>query len=174
MTSHRPAPSEYAPFFAGYVSLVPETEILPVLDAQRAEVRRLAASIPQERERHAYAPGKWTIRDVFGHIADAERVFGYRAFCIGRGETVSLPGFDENAYVAQAGFAACPLEDLVGEWTLLRDANLVTLRRLDAAGWERVGTANGSAVSERALAFIMAGHVRHHLRVLDERYLAGA
>jgi Zn-dependent M28 family amino/carboxypeptidase len=166
----RPRDDEYVPSFSGYVSLVPETEVLPVLESQRAEVRAFAAAIPAERERHAYAAGKWTIRDVFGHLGDGERVFGYRAFCIGRGDTVALPGFDENAYVTRSGFAECPLSDLVDELLHLRDANLATFRRLDAAGWARVGTANNSPVSVRALAFIMAGHVRHHLRILSERY----
>jgi hypothetical protein len=170
----RPTTTEHAPYYAGYVSLVPEANVVAALDAQRADLRRAVGAVAAERERYAYAAGKWTVRDVFGHIGDAERVFGYRAFCIGRGETAPLPQFDENAYVAQAGFASCALETLVGEWTLLRDANLVTFRRLDAAGWDRMGTAAGHPVSVRALAFIMVGHVRHHLRVLAERYGIGA
>lgn len=168
---HHPAASEYAPFYAGYVARVPEADILTVLEAQRAELRAVASSIPSDRERYAYAAGKWTIRDMFGHLGDAERVFGYRAFCIGRGESAALPGFDENEYVARAGFGDCPLADLASELVQLRETNLATFRRLDPAGWTRTGTANGTPVSMRAIAYIMAGHVRHHLAVLTERYL---
>jgi hypothetical protein len=166
----RPSDAEYAPFYAGYVSLVPETGILPVLERQATDLRGLALSVPPDHETYAYAPGKWTIREVFGHLADAERVFGYRAFCISRGEEAPLPGFDEQAYVAQSRFAELPLADFVREFALLRETNFEMLRRLPEQGWTREGTANGSPVSVRAIAFIMAGHVRHHVRVLTERY----
>jgi DinB superfamily len=169
----RPSDAEYAPFYAGYVSLVPETGILPVLERQATDLRRLALSVAPDHERYAYASGKWTIREVFGHLADAERVFGYRAFCISRGDQAPLPGFDEQAYVAHSRFAEYPLADFVREFALLRETNIVVLRRLSEPAWTREGTANGSPVSVRAIAFIMTGHVRHHLRILAERYLNG-
>ena len=168
--SGRPADSEYAPFYAGYVALVPETEILPVLRSQPAELRDLALSVGLARETYAYAAGKWTIREVFGHMGDAERVFGYRAFCIGRGETQPLPGFDENDYVARARFGDFALADLVREFALLRESSLSALRRVPDEAWSNVGTAGGAPVSVRALAFMMAGHVRHHAGVIANRY----
>ena len=168
--TRRPAESEYAPFYRGYISLVPESLILPVLRQQSESLRAVAASVAPEQETFRYAPGKWTIRELIGHLGDAERVFGYRAFAIGRGGREPLPGFDENEFVAAAGFnkrnLASLTEDLVG----VRKANLEFLESLDASAWDQVGTANGSPVSVLALAYILAGHVRHHLKVLHERY----
>jgi hypothetical protein len=168
--SQRPAAGEYAPFFAGYVKLVPEAEVLPVLAAQASEIRRLARSVPPDRETFRYAPGKWSIREILGHIGDGERVFGYRAFCISRGDQAALPGFDENDYIAESAYDQQTAAELADDFAGLRAANLAVLGRLDPARWARVGNANGSPVSVRALAFILAGHVRHHLGVLKERY----
>lgn len=166
----RPEATEYAPFYAGYVSMVPESEVLPVLERQVAEVRELARSVPTERETFRYAPGKWSVREVLGHVCDAERIFAYRTLSIARGETQSLPGFDENLFAAHAGADRVPLAELVEELAAVRGANLLLLRRLDPEAWTRVGIAFGNPVSVRALAFIMAGHLRHHLRVLADRY----
>jgi hypothetical protein len=168
----RPNESEYAPFYAGYVALVPETDILAVLEGQLAEVRPVAGAFSPGRETLRYAEGKWSVRQVLGHLVDAERVFGYRAFCFSRGEAAALPSFDENQYVAAASSDRIPLGDLVDELALVRQANLAFLRRLGEAGWAKVGTASGKPVSVRALAWIMAGHPRHHLRILRERYTA--
>lgn len=166
----RPTQAEYAPYFAGYVSLVPEAGVVEVLEHQLAEVPASVAAVPAARETFAYAAGKWSIREIIGHLADAERVFGYRAFCIERGDQTPLPAFDENEYAARSDAGRRPLAELLAEFTLVRQANLVFLRRVDDAGWRRVGTASGKSVSVRALAYIMAGHVRHHLGVLDARY----
>jgi len=149
---------------------VTEADVLAVLETQAAEVHRLAAAVPAKSETLRYAPGKWSIREVVGHVADAERVFGYRAFCISRGEQTPLPGFDEGRYVAESGFDERTLAELVREFTAVREANLAVLRRLEGRAWERIGNANGSPVSVRALAFIMAGHVRHHCGILRSRY----
>jgi hypothetical protein len=166
----RPTDQEYAPFYQTYVSLVPEDDIVDVLQRQADELRSLAAWIPPDRHGHRYAPEKWSVREVFGHLGDGERVFGYRASCISRGEQAPLPRFDENAYVANAGFDRARLDDLVDEFLHLRAANLASLKRLNRAAWERVGTASERAISVRALAYIMAGHVRHHLAILRDRY----
>jgi len=167
---NRPAETEYAPFYAGYVGLVPETDVIAVLEEQKDVFRRLAAGVPREREHHRYAEGKWSIRELAGHLVDGERVFGYRAFAFSRGERAPLPSFDENEYVAASGYDATPLAELVGELITVRDANLAMLRRLADGDWVRVGTASGKPISVRALAWIMAGHPRHHLNVLRERY----
>ena len=172
--SERPLETEYARPYAAYVSLVPEVDVLSVLENQVVEVRLRAAAVPAERETYRYAPGKWTIREVFGHVVDAERVFGYRAFCVSRGEQAPLPGFDEKEYVARSEFGWCSLAELVTEFATVRESSLAVLRRLDHAGWQRFGNANGTSISVRALAYIMAGHVRHHLGVLRARYNAPA
>jgi hypothetical protein len=166
----RPIENEYAPYYARYVSLVPETDVIEVLDRQLAEVSACIAAVPAERETFAYLPGKWSIREIFGHLADAERVFGYRAFCIARGDQTPLPSFDENEYAARSDAGRRSLADIGAEFALVRRANLVFLRRVDDAGWRRMGTASGKLVSVRALAYVMAGHVRHHLSVLEARY----
>jgi hypothetical protein len=167
---NRPAEHEFAPFYAGYVSLVPEDDILGVLAEQVDVVRGLARSVPAERETYRYAPDKWTIRQVIGHITDGERVFGHRAFCIARGEQASLPGFDEQAYMAEANYESRPLAELIADFAALRGVNLSLLRSLPPEAWRRRGMANGVPVTVLALAYMLAGHVRHHLGVLSDRY----
>lgn len=173
----RPDPSEYAPFYGGYVALAPEADIADMLRAlaeQPAELRRQASAFVPALEQHRYAPGKWSVREVFGHVTDAERVFGFRAFCFSRGDLNPLPGFDENDYVAHSGFDRCSAADLIDDFEQLRESHVRVLRRLDAEGWQRIGTASGKPVSVRALAYIMAGHVRHHLNILNTRYIPGS
>src|SRR5215217_6427140 len=109
MDTGRPTEKEYPTFSAGYVSLVPETDVLAVLAAQAAEFQALARAVPAEQELYAYAPGKWTVREVLGHVTDTERVFGHRAFCISRGELATPPSFDENSYVAASVASSVPL-----------------------------------------------------------------
>ncbi len=166
----RPSETEYAEFYRGYVGLVPETDILGVLDRQTGELRRVAAEVPPEKEGYRYAPGKWSVRQVFGHMTDAERVLGYRAMCIARGEARPLPGFDENAYVESAPFEVSDLRSLLREFAHLRESHVAMFGRLAPEAWLRLGNANGKDVSVRALAHIMAGHVRHHLGILASRY----
>jgi hypothetical protein len=166
----RPAESEYAPLYAGYVSLVPEDDVVSALREQMAEIIAFARGIPPERESFRYAPEKWSVRELFGHLVDSERVFGYRLFCISRGEEQALPGFDEKSYVARSGYDARPLPDIVEELGLVRDANLSVIERLDERTVHRAGVANGVPITVRALLFVLTGHVRHHLKVLEERY----
>ena len=167
---NRPSQAEFAPFYVGYVSLVPEADVIQVLEGQAADVRLQTRAFIPAREQFRYAEGKWSVREVLGHMTDAERVFGFRAFCFSRGDENPLPGFDENDYIARAGFDRRSLADLVQEFGQLREANLTILRRLDDEAWRRMGTASGKLVSVRALAYIMAGHVRHHLHILSTRY----
>lgn len=170
--NQRPENSEYSPAFEPYISLVQEHDILPVLEAQKSELQTLLA-IPSERETFRYEPAIWTVRQIAGHIADAERIFGYRAMAIARGETASLPGFDEQIYVENANFNAVPLPELLQEFHALRTANVLMFRSFRPEDWARRGVANDRPVTPRAIAFIVAGHARHHMRVLKERYLAG-
>ncbi|HEX5726419.1 MAG TPA: DinB family protein, partial [Longimicrobiaceae bacterium] len=140
-------------------------------EAQRTGVPALLRGLPEALHGHRYAEGKWSIREVAGHLADTERIITYRALRIARGDATPLPGFDENAYVAAAGFDARPLESLVAEWEAVREATLAFFRSVDAEAAARRGTANDNAVSVRALAHIVAGHAEHHLEILRTRYL---
>jgi hypothetical protein len=130
--------------------------------------------VAAERETYRYAEGKWSIREIVGHLIDGERVFGYRAFCIARGEKQNLPGFDQNDYMLTAPYHNIELDDLLSELRLIRLGNIAMFRTLDSEAWNRTGTANENQVTVRAIAFIMAGHVRHHMNVLRERYLNSA
>ena len=170
---NRPAESEYALYYQSYVAQVSEEEIVPVLRSQLDDLDLLLGKVAPERETFRYAEGKWSIREIAGHLIDGERVFGYRAFCIARGETQNLPGFDQNDYMLTAPYDRIELEDLLAEFRLVRLANIAMLRRLDEESWTRTGTANDNQITVRALAFIMAGHVRHHMGVLRERYQLG-
>jgi hypothetical protein len=166
----RPGDDEYGAFYGGYVARVPETDIVAALETQAASIDRWPARVAHDKETLAYAPGKWTVRQMVGHMSDAERVFSYRALRISRGDATPLPGFEENAYVAKSVFADVPFQMLVAELAALRRANLPLFRRLDEAGWSSKGEASGMGVTVRALAYIMVGHVRHHVAVLKERY----
>ncbi len=169
----RPDAVEYSAFHGTYVSLVPEGDILVVLREQLDVVKRLVSGITPAQELFRYAPGKWSVRQVFGHLADAERIFGYRVLCIARGQTEALPPFDENLFVETADFDARSLADLAEEWRLLRAANLAMMDRLTDAAWARICVTSGAPVSARAFAWIMAGHLRHHLLIFKERYMLG-
>ena len=171
---NRPNQTEYAPYYEEYVSQVNENDILPVLRSQLDALDVLLNNVPAERETYRYAEGKWSIREIIGHLIDAERVFGYRALCIARGEQQGLPGFDQEEYMLTAPYDRISLEDLLSELRLVRLSNIAMLRTLDGEAWSRTGTANNNPVTVRALAFIMAGHVRHHMNVLRERYLTSA
>lgn len=167
----RPAPDEYAQFYASYISLVPDGDVLESLERQRNDTEKLLGSISEAKAAHRYAPDKWSIKGVVGHVVDSERVFSYRALVIGRGDPTPLPGFDEKSWAQSANFDERELKELVEEYALVRDATLALLRALPEAAWSRRGTANNWPVTVRALAWIIAGHERHHLKVLRERYL---
>lgn len=166
----RPDSSEYGSWYAGYVTLVPEEDVLPAMERQSSETQKLLASLDDARAAYRYADGKWSIKEVLGHLTDAERVFGYRALCISRGEQNPLPGFDENEYTRAGNFDAWRIGDLAELYALTRRSNIVLFRGLAAEAWERRGVASDNPVSVRALAYIIVGHERHHLKVLHERY----
>jgi len=170
MTNGQPLESEYAPDYQGYIGQVTEQEILPVLRSQLDALDVLLGRVTPERETYRYAEGKWSIREIAGHLIDGERVFGYRAFAIARGDRNNMPGFDQNEYILTSPYNRIDLEDLLSEFRLARLSNIAMLRTLDDESWMRIGTANDNQVSVRALAFIMAGHVRHHMEVLREKY----
>jgi hypothetical protein len=165
-----PDPSEYAPFFERYISLVPREKILPLLEAQPAEVRRMLGGLSEEQAGYRYAEGKWSIREVLGHLIDTERVFGYRALCVARGDTTSLPSFDEKAYASNAPHDDHPLAELLGEFETVRKGQILLFRHLRPEDWTRMGVANNNPISPRAMAYNMAGHLMHHLNGLRDNY----
>jgi hypothetical protein len=165
-----PEASEYAPYYERYVALVRGGDILEVLARQADKVRRTLSGVAEERAGYRYAPDKWTIREVVGHWTDAERVFAYRALGFARDEKTPLPSFDENEYARRSGHDGVPLPELLEEFASVRGATIALLRHLSVEAWQRTGVASGKPVSVRALAFIMAGHVKHHLAILRERY----
>ncbi|MGD1146468.1 MAG: DinB family protein [Thermoanaerobaculaceae bacterium] len=166
----QPEAHEYAPYFDRYVALVRGGDILSTLEKQGGVVRQALHALPEARAGFRYAPEKWSVREVVGHCTDCERVFAYRALAFARGEKAPLPAFDENEYARASGHDSIPLAGLVEEFGAVRSATLRLLRHLPARAWSRVGVASGKPVSVRALAFIMAGHVAHHMAILHDRY----
>ena len=168
----RPAADEHNPSFSRYIDRVPEgSDVVALLAAQDAEMASLLGGVDEARAAYRYAEGKWSIKQVVGHLADTERVMTYRLLCIARGDETSLPGFDENAFAENAGSDARTLADLVAEWRAVRAATLPLVANLPDEAWNRRGTANGNPATPRALAWITAGHVIHHVDILRERYL---
>ena len=171
-TIPRPDATEYAPYYGTYVGKVPDGDLLELLERQRRETQNLLAGLSDTQALHRYAPGKWSIKEVVGHLMDSERVFCYRALRFARADEKPLQGFDEKAWVPAGSFDARPLADLAAELDAVRRATIALFGGFDAAALARKGTANNNEVTVRALAWIVAGHERHHVAILRERYLA--
>src|SRR5262245_22508557 len=172
LTVTRPEATEHNPYYGKYIALVTEDDVLAALENQMTEAQGLLRSIPESKGDHRYGPDKWTIKEVVGHVIDGERVFAYRALRFARADQTPLPGFEENHYVPAGAFGRRTLADLAAEWELVRRANLAMFRGLEATAWRRMGAANDSPISVRALAWIIVGHGRHHMGILRDRYLA--
>jgi hypothetical protein len=166
----RPEPTEHAEFYTNYIAKVPGTDVLSVLDAQRVQMLQLFAGRSERDGSFRYAPGKWTVKEILGHISDSERVFTYRAMRIARGDQTPLPGFEQDDYVKNGAFGERTLAGLAEEFAIVRNASLALFRSFPEEAWSRRGVANGKEVTVRALAFITAGHVMHHRMILEERY----
>lgn len=173
MTQNRPQASEYAPYFEKYVAMVPDGEIVETLEAQLRETKLLLARLSEKEAEFRYAEGKWSVKEVLGHMSDQERVFAYRLLRIARGDQTPLAGFEQDDYVKTGNFAARPLAELLEEFTVVRRAMIALVRSLDEAAWLRRGVANQKEISVRALVFLIAGHERHHRMVLQDRYFPG-
>lgn len=170
-TSGRPETEEIASYAPRYVALVAGDDAVEALIEGARQV--LAFFEPLEDAAVAgvtYAPGKWTVKEVFGHLVDVERVFAGRALRLTRGDPTPLPGFDENAYVAAAGFEERPLAELVAEYKSVRRSSITFFAGLPEEAWRRRGTIDEYQATVRGLAFHVAGHELHHLRILRERY----
>jgi len=168
---NRPEKNEYAAFYETYVSLVEESDIISALEKNLNELQNLFAEVSEEKGSYAYAESKWSVRELLGHLIDGERVFSYRALRISRDDQTPLASFEENNYIANSNFSRAKLADLIEEFSLLRRSNILFFKNLTDGAWLRTGTASEAAVSVRALAYIMVGHVRHHANILRERYL---
>jgi hypothetical protein len=168
----RPQTTEYLPYYERYISLVPEGDVLETMAGQLDSTLALLRSIPEERAGHRYAPDKWSIKELVGHVIDGERIFAYRALRFARNDQTELAGFEQDDYIRNATFDDCRLRDLIDEFEHVRRGNLLMLRQLDEAAWARSGVASNAEVSVRALAYIMAGHELHHMNVLRDKYLS--
>ena len=167
----RPDKTEYNEFYETYVSLVPEAEINSVFQKQLNQVNEIFQTISEEKSNFAYAEGKWTVKELVGHLIDGERMFGYRALRISRGDKTPIEGFEQNIYTENAPFNKYKFADLCREFELVRLSNISLFNHLKDNDWEKMGTASGNPVSVRAIIYIMTGHVRHHVNILRERYL---
>jgi hypothetical protein len=174
MRTGRPEPGEYAAYAEDDLNQLAGDDAIEVLQASEHEVRQLFAPLTDDDVAGlAYAPGKWTVKEVLAHLIDDERVFAYRALCVARGDTTPLPGFDEKLYAANSGAESRPLQSLLEEYRVVRLATVALLAPLTPEAWLRRGMTNGYSASARGLAFHIAGHEQHHLRILRERYLPG-
>lgn len=170
----RPQAGEYAPYHDRYISLVGEGDILATLEDQRRSTMLLLSGRDEAEGNFRCAPGKWTAKEVLGHVCDTERIFAYRALRIARGDTTPMPGFEQDDYVRHGPFSRLALCDLIEEYLAVRRATLSLLRGLDEAAWNRRGTASDNEITVRALAYIIAGHELHHRRILEEKYFVAS
>jgi len=170
-TSYRPLPVEYAPYYDRYISLVQGNDLLATLDEQRRQTVLLLSGRSEADGDLRYAPDKWSLKEVLGHLNDTERIMAYRALRIARGDATPIEGYEQDDYVRNSPFAKRPLADLIEDYIAVRRATLSLFRNLDEPAWTRRGVANKNEVTVRALAYIIAGHELHHRRILEEKYL---
>ncbi|KPV56212.1 squalene-hopene cyclase [Paenibacillus sp. A3] len=169
---NRPETTEYGAHYQEYIAQVPDGDIQELLRTQLKATTELLDSLTEDQALFRYAEGKWSLKEVLGHVTDTERVLSYRLLCIARGDQTPFPSMDEHLYVSGANFDALSLTFLLEELTAVRQATLALLAGLSPEVWLRQGTAAGCNTSVRALAYIIAGHDLHHVRVIQERYLA--
>lgn len=167
----RPVDSEFAPYYVTYIEKVPEGSIIDTLQQQKVVMMDLLSSLTEEQANYRYAPEKWSIKEVVGHLLDAERIFVCRALRFARNDQTALPGFEENDYVLHGDFDYRTVESLAQEYKHIRLATLDLFTSFREEVWNRYGSANGVNFSVRALAWIIAGHELHHKGVIEERYL---
>jgi len=167
----RPLKTEYAAYYDKYVSKVPQGDLMEILSAQLTSAENLFGGITEEKSKYRYAEGKWSIREVLGHIIDTERIFAYRALRFSRNDKTALPGFEQDDFVPNSNHDNTLLKDLLEEFILVRKANLKMFASFSYEMWTRIGIASENAMSVRALAYNLAGHFIHHVAVVEEKYL---
>jgi len=174
LTIAQPESGEYDAYYDRYVSLVAGNDILNALEKQLPETTRLLSARSEREGDFRYAPGKWSVKEVVGHLSDSERILAYRVLCIARGDTTPIAGFEQDDYVRNSPFSRCRLSDLVQEFAGVRQTTLSLMRNLDQDAWMRRGVANKNEISVRALAYTIAGHELHHRKILLEKYFTAA
>lgn len=167
----RPLNNEYPNYYEPYVSLVPEGDLVEILKESLQQTVNLFEGITEEDGLFRYAPGKWSVKEVLGHITDTERIMSYRLLRVSRGDQTPLAGFDENDYVAAAQSNLLPMENLLHDFITTRNATIALIQNTPAGAWETIGNANGLEITTRAIAYIIAGHQIHHCKIMTERYL---
>ncbi|HEY3112097.1 MAG TPA: DinB family protein [Gemmatimonadaceae bacterium] len=167
----RPAKSEFLPYYERYIALVPDGDVISTLRTQMSETQALLRGLPASVATYRYAPEKWSVNEVIGHLIDSERIFAARALRFARNDPAPLPGFEQDDYVRNSTFDAYPLSGLASELEIVRQSTIFLFRHIDEQAWTRRGVANNAEVSVRALAYIIAGHELHHRQVLRSRYL---
>jgi len=169
---NRPEKNEYAPYYDKYISLIATEALMQTLERQAGELREALEGVSEERGLYRYAPDKWTTKESLSHLIDAERIFAYRLLRISRGDETPIEGFEQDGYIENSNADNRTFTDLTGEFESARNGNLYLIRNLTDEASCRMGTASGNPVSARALAYMMAGHVEHHLRIFRDKYLA--
>lgn len=167
----RPESNEYAPFYAHYIGLVPGNDIVAAVEQQGKTASAYYSAIAENLGEHRYAPGKWTVKEVLQHILDTERIIGYRALRIARNDQTNLPPFEQDAYVPESFASQRSIADLAEEFTCVRRSSSLLLRSFAPETWSRMGRANNSDMSVRALAYALVGHEINHRQIFEERYL---
>jgi hypothetical protein len=167
----RPAKSEYLPYYEGYIALVPDGDVVSTLATQISETLALLRSLPASVSTYRYAPDKWSVNQLVGHLIDSERIFAIRALRFSRNDPSPLPGFEQDDYVRNSTLDSHPLTDLASELEVVRQSTIFQFKHIDEQAWTRRGVANNAEVSVRALAYIIAGHELHHRQILCSRYL---
>jgi len=167
----RPVKGDYGEYYQKYVDLVKGDDIFRILVEQNIDSQNILNSFSENKGNYKYAEGKWTVKEVIGHMMDVERIFAYRALCIARGETKPLPGMDQDIYVSNGNFNKRQLFDLIYEYRLLRESSILLFGGFDKSVLQNRGNASGYDITVLALMFIAAGHEKHHLKILTERYM---
>lgn len=167
----RPTSNEYPAFYKNYVDNVKTENIIKELTNQVLDIQAIISEIPEDRENYVYAEGKWTIKEIIGHIIDTERIFGYRAMRFARKDKTPLSGFDESAFVTNGKFQNQTLYSLAHEFAIVREANLSLFKVWDEEALSQMGVANDVSISVRAILYIIAGHATHHINVIKSKYL---
>ncbi len=171
---HLPAAYEYpnATYFAEYLNFESHENLFEILDSQTQQVLTTYEALSENQALFSYKAGKWSLKQILGHIVDTERVFSYRTFAISRNEKQALLSFDENDYLTNAQYESQNLREIILQYSHTRKATISLLQSFNLTQWNQVGIANAHSISARALAWMIAGHEKHHLKIISERYLA--
>ena len=170
--SGRPDETEYAVYYGRYIGQIDGVDVVAVLEQQLQSALSLLREIDDRTAEFRYAPGKWTVKELIGHVIDTERVFAYRALAFARNDRTALPGFDENSWAENANYSSLPFADILLEFETVRRSTVLLFRQMDDSAWTRRGNANGKDMTTRSAAFVIAGHLQHHLEILKSRYLS--